>query len=257
MNDDPTAPSASGASRVLACVFAHPDDETFSSGATLARYSAAGAACHLLCATDGDAGTSSDIEVSSREELGRLRRAELHEAARVLGARSAHSLGLLDGGLPEADADALIGGIVRFLRAHRPQVVITFGPEGAPNLHRDHRAISRVATAAFFLAGLPDAYADQLEGPDALAPHAPHRLYYVSWEPPGPGAGFPHAVPLTARIDPRPWNDVKRAAFDAHRTQHVLRDAFERIAMKDTEAFALAAGTPQPRAVVEDLFEGL
>ncbi|HEY0969616.1 MAG TPA: PIG-L family deacetylase [Gemmatimonadales bacterium] len=257
MTDDPPATPAGAPSRALACVFAHPDDETFSSAATLARYSAAGVACHLLVATDGDAGRSSAIRVASREELGRLRRAELHEATRLLGVRSVHPLGLPDGGLPQVDADALTGEIVRFLRAHRPQVVITFGPEGAPNAHRDHRAISRLATAAFFLAGLPDAFADQLDGRDALAPHTPRRLYYVSWEPPGPGADIPHAVPLTARMYAAPWNDVKRAAFDVHRTQHVHREHFERIAMTPHEAFALAAGEPQPRGVVEDLFEGL
>lgn len=243
--------------RALACIFAHPDDETFSSAATLAHYASAGVACHVLSATDGDAGRSSTIAVSSREELGRLRRAELREAARVLGVRSVHALGLPDGGLAQVDADALTGEIVRHLRTHRPQVVVTFGPEGAPNAHRDHRVISRVATAAFFLAGLPDAFADQLEGPGAFAPHAPRRLYYVSWEPPAPGDGVPHAVPLTARLDARPWDGVKRAAFEAHRTQHTHRERFERISMTPAEAFALAAGVPQPRAIVEDLFEGM
>ncbi len=243
--------------RTLACVFAHPDDETFSSAATLARYAAEGVGCHLLVATDGDAGKSSAIEVASREELGRLRRAELQEAARLLGVRSVRALGMPDGGLAQVDADELTDEIVRFLRAHRPQVVITFGPEGAPNAHRDHRVISRVATAAFFLAGLPDAFADQLAGPDALAPHAPRRLFYVSWDPPEPGAGIPHPVPHTARIDAARWNEVKRAAFEAHRTQHVHRDRFEQLAMTPHESFALAAGEPQPRAIVVDLFEGM
>ena len=245
--DAPTA-------RTLAAVFAHPDDETFAMGATLPRYAAVGIALHLLAATDGDGGRASGIAVGSREELGRLRRAELHEAARRLGVRTVTSLGHPDGGLPAVDADRLVGEVVRFLRAHRPEVVVTFGPEGAPNLHRDHRAISRAATAAFFLAALPTAYLEQLA--EGLAPHAARRLFYDAWEP-GAGALAAHSVPVTARLDAAPWDDAKRAAFDAHRTQHEFRDRFEEIAMRDDESFALAAGVPQPRALVEDLFEGL
>jgi len=242
--------------RALAAVFAHPDDETFACGATLARYAAAGVRCDLLCATDGDAGKASGVSVGSREELGRLRRAELHEAARRLGVGRVHTLGLPDGALGAGDQDELVGEFVRFLRETRPQVVVTFGPEGAPNAHRDHRAISRAATAAFFLAGLPTAFAAQLD--DGLAPHAPRRLYYTSWEPPTPTSAVRHhAVPLTARLDARPWNDAKRAAFELHRTQHALRDKFEAQAMADHEAYALAAGEPQPAPIVDDLFAGL
>jgi LmbE family N-acetylglucosaminyl deacetylase len=213
-------------------------------------------ACTLLCATDGDAGRTSDVKVTSRAALGAARRAELHAAARILGVRDVWTLGLGDGVLPQADADALTGEIVRFLRTHRPQVVVTFGPEGAPNAHRDHRAISRAATAAFFLAGLTTAFADQLD--DGLAPHVPARLYYASWEPPRVGGPISvEAVPLTARLDARPWNGTKVRAFEAHRTQHVLRGTFLATALFDAECFALAAGVPQPAPVVDDLFAGL
>lgn len=245
-----------GEGRTLAGVFAHPDDETFSSAATIARHAAAGDLCHLLCATDGDAGRSSSVAVASREELGRLRRAELHAAATVLGVRSVHSLGLPDGALPQADAESLLAGIVQFLRQHRPAVVVTFGPEGGPNSHRDHKVISRLTTAAFFLAAMPSAWPEQLRH-DVLSPHRARRLYYVAWAPPPPGAAEPHSVPLTALIDARPWERTKRAAFEAHRTQLSLRDSFERLAMTAAEGFALAAGEPQPRQLVEDLFEGL
>lgn len=242
------------AARTLAAVFAHPDDETFSMGATLPRYAAEGVALHLLAATDGDGGRASGIAVASREELGRLRRAELHEAARRLGVRTVTSLGHPDGGLPAVDADLLVGEVVRFLRTRRPDVVVTFGPEGAPNLHRDHRAMSRAATAAFFLAAFPTAYPEQLA--EGLLPHATRRLFYVAWQP-GAGALAAHSVPVTARLEATPWDDAKRAAFDAHRTQHEFRGRFEEIAMRDDESFALVSGVAQPRALVEDLFEGL
>jgi LmbE family N-acetylglucosaminyl deacetylase len=249
-------PDPPPARRTLVALFAHPDDETFSMGATLPRYAAEGVAIHLLCATDGDGGRVSSVAVGSRAELGRLRRAELHAAARLLGVRTVTSLGLSDGALPAADADALAGAMVRHLRTHRPQVVATFGPEGAPNAHRDHRALSRAATAAFFLAALPTAYPEQLD--EGLAVHAADRLYYVAWDAPAPGDAITvHSVPPTARLDARPWDATKRAAFDAHRTQHDLRDRFEAIAMRDDESFALAAGRPQSSARVSDLFAGL
>lgn len=252
----PAAITPPATAHALAAVFAHPDDETFSMGATLSRYAAAGVPCTLLCATDGDAGRASGVAVTSRAELAAARRAELRAAARILGLRDVTSLGLGDGVLSKADADALTGEIVRFLRTHRPQVVVTFGPEGAPNAHRDHRAISRVATAAFFLAGLDTAFPDQLD--DGLAPHVPARLYYASWEPPRVGGAIDvAAVPLTARLDARPWNDVKVRAFEAHRTQHAHRDLFLATALSDSECFALAAGVPQPAPIVDDLFAGL
>lgn len=236
----------------LAAVFAHPDDETFAVGGTLARYHAMGVRWDLYCATDGDAGRSSGIPVSSRAELATLRRNELRLAARHLGAGEIACAGHPDGALGGVDTDLLVGEIVRFLRAVRADVVVTFGPEGAPTGHRDHKVISRAATAAFFLSGLRTAY------PDAGAPHAARRLYYVTWDPPGPGAELQlEGLPATARLDVRDWHDAKREAFHFHATQRQHEPRFVELGLTDEELFALASGVPQPRAVVADLFEGL
>jgi LmbE family N-acetylglucosaminyl deacetylase len=238
----------------LAVIFAHPDDETFATGATLARCAAGGVRTALYVATDGDAGKSSGIAVASREELGALRRRELAAACAILGVPVVRHGGHPDGALGTVDADALIGELVDFLREQRPDVVVTFGPEGAPTGHRDHQAISRAATAAFFLAGLASAYPAQLAG--GRGPHRARRLYYVSWDPPMPERNVHQAgLPIAARIDTRPWLDTKRRAFDAHRTQHMHRDQFE-ATLRDDEPFALASGR-QPRDVVDDLFEGV
>jgi LmbE family N-acetylglucosaminyl deacetylase len=245
----------------IAALFAHPDDETYSVAGTIARYAAAGVACHLFCATDGDAGRASGVPVSSRAELGGVRRAELREAARIIGFRDVRYAGHPDGRLPEVDADCLTGEMVDFLREHRPQVVITFGPEGAPNAHRDHRAISRAATAAFFLAGLSTAYPEQLArgGPGpARHPHRADRLYYVTWEP--PALDEPkrvEGVPATVRVDVTAQLTLKRRAFLAHATQQDHREDFERHGMTPHELLALAAGVPQPAAMLDDLFAGL
>ena len=242
--------------RALAAVFAHPDDETFSLGGTLARYAAEGVRCDLFCATDGGAGRASGVPVSSPEELAALRREELITAARILGVDELRLPGHPDGRLGAVDADLLVGEVVAFLRERRPQVVVTFGPEGARNAHRDHRAISRAATAAFFLAGLETAYPEQLG--ERRRPHAPGRLWYVTWKTPPPDAELKvHGLPIAAQVDVGAYLATKRAAFEAHRTQRDHRRRFETVALASAEAFAFAAGAPLQTTPADDLFAGL
>ncbi|MDQ3997362.1 MAG: PIG-L family deacetylase [Gemmatimonadota bacterium] len=240
--------------KVVAAIFAHPDDESFSIGGTIARYAKLGVRWHLFCATDGDAGRTSAVPVASRAELGALRRNELIAAARLLGVRGQIvARGYPDGALAQVEADRLVGDVVAFLRDVKPDLVITFGPEGAPNAHRDHRAISRAATAAFHLAASPTAYADQQQ-----SAHAAARLYYVTWPPPGVGSPYTvYGVPATARIDIRRELETKRRAFLLHATQRELMDRFELLALTDEESYALAGGRPQPRETIDDLFDGL
>ena len=176
-------------------------------------------------------------------------------ASRILGIGSLSTPGHGDGVLKEVDPERLIGEIVFFLRRYRSDVVLTFGPEGAPTQHRDHRAISRAATAAYFLAGLPTEYADQLR---EVEPHSPARLYYAAWDPPAESAELRTlSAPVTCRVAVSDYLDVKRKAFLAHETQRQHEARFEELKMLPTERFALAAGVPQPRAVTEGLFEGL
>ena len=239
----------------LGCVFAHPDDETFASGGTIAKLAGAKTQIDLFCATDGDAGKTSGIPVSSRAELGARRRSELAAAARILGIGSLSTPGHGDGVLREVDPDRLVGEIVLFLRHYRPDVVLTFGPEGAPTQHRDHRAISRAATAAFFLAGLSTEYADQLR---EVEPHAPSRLYYCAWQTPPPGAELAtQSVKATCGVDVSAYLETKRAAFSAHVSQRQHWRRFEELAMTPVEQFALAAGVQQPQTVTDSLFDGL
>jgi LmbE family N-acetylglucosaminyl deacetylase len=239
--------------RKVAALFAHPDDETFSIGGTIAHYAKLGVRWDLFCATDGDAGRSA-VPVSSRTELAGLRRNELIAAARLLGVRGEIvARGYLDGELAQLDADRLVGDVVEFLRDVKPDIVITFGPEGAPNAHRDHRAMARAATAAFYLAALPTAYPDQQR-----PTHEAARLFYLTWPPPGARSPYTvYGVPATARIDVHRELDTKRHAFLIHATQRELMDRFELLALTNEEWYALAGGRPQPREMIADLFEGL
>ena len=137
--------------------------------------------------------------------------------------------------------------IVRLIRRERPAVVLTFGPEGAPTRHRDHRAISRLATAAVLLADTTTAYPEQLG--EGLAPHRADRLCYVTWPTPAPDADPPtEGQPTDIRVPVREWLPRKREAFDVHRTQRELLAHFERLALADTEDYFVAIGAPAPPA---------
>jgi LmbE family N-acetylglucosaminyl deacetylase len=240
----------------IACVFAHPDDETFCTGGIIAKYAAVGIRTDLFCATDGDAGRNSSVPISSRDELANIRRRELLAASAILWIDTVDQPAYGDGTLHQLDPSELIGDIVGFLRRTRPTILITFGPEGAPTGHRDHRAISRAATAAFFLSALPTAYSEQVE--HGLQPHRAARLYYCAWPFPHVHPGFKlESVPLTATIAVGPWKERKLAAFMAHATQQYAYDLFVNSVLLDTEQFALASGLPQPAEIVDDLFAGL
>jgi hypothetical protein len=88
--------------------------------------------------------------------------------------------------------------------------------------------------------------------------HTPARLFYLSWAPPSPGAELDTlAVPATARIEVGELLHRKELAFAAHRTQHQHRRRFEELGMVSPEFYALAAGVPQPAALIDDLYAGL
>lgn len=239
--------------RRIGLVFAHPDDETFCVGGIVAKYAAAGVKIDLFCATDGDAGKAAGVPVSSRADLASIRREETRAAASVLGIETIEFGSYRDGKVEQEDQTMLVGDIVGFIRRHRPEVVIGFGPEGAPTGHRDHKAMSRATFAAFFLASLRSAYAD-----DGLEPHSAARLFFHAWRFPLADPKLKlESVPSTCSIDVRAFRDRKEAAFKAHATQQGSSQAFYGAALVDDEQLAFGAGVPQPSAMIDDVFAGL
>ncbi|HWN82276.1 MAG TPA: PIG-L deacetylase family protein, partial [Candidatus Udaeobacter sp.] len=83
----------------LAAVFAHPDDESFGPGGTLARYAALGVELTLVCGTRGEAGSLGHSKRYGPDLLGRIRQAELEAAVEVIGFRALHMLGYADKGV--------------------------------------------------------------------------------------------------------------------------------------------------------------
>src|SRR5690606_6141471 len=112
---------------------AHPDDESFVGGGTLAHYAAQGVSTALLCATDGQAGRAGLTgrePLTSRDQLGQIRRAELTQAAHALGIGELITPGWMDGQLDRVPDQQGVELLMDAFRQVRPEIVISFGPEG-------------------------------------------------------------------------------------------------------------------------------
>lgn len=169
--------------RRLMAVLAHPDDESLGFGGTLARYAAEGVETSLVTATRGQRGRYAgnmpgSPEHPGREALGRIREAELRAAAAELGVGDVTVLDHEDQVLDAADPREAVTAIVGHLRRIRPQVVLTFAPDGGYG-HPDHIAISQFTSAATMAASDP---AFGAGGVAALGPpHTVMKLYHLAW----------------------------------------------------------------------------
>src|SRR5205807_1125194 len=159
----------------LMCILAHPDDESLGNGGILAKYAAEEIETYLVTATRGERGWfGNKSDYPGPQTLGKIREAELLAAARVLGIGHVDFLDYLDGDLDQAPPAEVIAKIVGQVRRVKPDVVVTFGPDGAYG-HPDHIAICQFTTAAIVEA----ASASSLYQRD-LSPHAVSKLYYMA-----------------------------------------------------------------------------
>ena len=158
----------------LLAVFPHPDDETLGLGSTLARYAAEGVETYLVCATRGERGWfDSEGPDPGLEAVGQIREAELRCAAEQLALREVNFLDYIDGDVDQSDPEEIIGKIVTHIRRIKPQVVVTFGPDGAYG-HPDHIALSQFTNGALVCA------ADRnFVDANVQPPHRVLKLYYM------------------------------------------------------------------------------
>ena len=161
-------------------VFAHPDDESFCAGGTFAKYAATGAEVMVVSATRGEAGQIRMPSVATRRTLGDVRAQELHLACQRLNVQYARCLEHMDGTLKDVEQEVLTRQITEIIRTFRPDVVITFGPDGGYG-HPDHIAISNATTAACMRSGERDQFPEHIAA--GLEPHQPARLYYSYFPP--------------------------------------------------------------------------
>ena len=169
--------------KVILAVLAHPDDETFGMGGTLALYSRKGVEVHLVCATRGEVGEVPDGMMDGFSSVAELREDELRRAGELLGLKSINYLGYRDSGMPgsadnhhpqalaAAPLDEVAGKVVHYIRLLKPQVVLTFDPIGGYR-HPDHIAIQRAAEKAFYSAGDANQYKSDLPS------YSPQKMYF-------------------------------------------------------------------------------
>lgn len=146
--------------KVLLAVLAHPDDETFGTGGTLALYAHQGVAVHLVCATRGEVGEMEEKYMRGFNSIAERREAELRCAAEKLGLAGVYFLDYRDSGMPGTPdnehpqalaaqpVEQVAEEIAGYIRRVQPQVVITFDPIGGYR-HPDHIAIHKATVMAF------------------------------------------------------------------------------------------------------------
>ena len=217
----------------LATILAHPDDETFGTGGTLIRYASEGIAVHSLCLTEGEKGWAGgdSAPLVPREHVGAARALELAEAGRRMGATSVTCLKYPDGDLAGVKEEYVVRDIVRWLRRIRPDVVITWGPDGGYG-HPDHIAAGERAMRAIELAGIarhePELgdhvhvkrcyrFVIQAEFLDNLARLVPEFAEYMKTLTNKPQRWTRER--LGAALDVRGLMERKWDAMQAHRTQ--------------------------------------
>jgi LmbE family N-acetylglucosaminyl deacetylase len=171
--------------QTLLAVLAHPDDESFGMGGTLALYATRGCDVYLVCATRGEVGEADEEHMKGFATVGEMRESELRCAAGILGLKGVFFLGYRDSGMPgtpennHPDAQAghpveeVAGRVAKYIRELKPEVILTFDPIGGYR-HPDHIHIQQATTLAFERANDPNFH------PEAGAPFTPGALYFHS-----------------------------------------------------------------------------
>ena len=236
----------------LLCVFAHPDDESYGPGGTIAQNSLAGVEVFLLMFTAGEAGSIGISKDLPRDELGRRRRLELAAACQALGVREHRILGAPDGGVANVDRVWAIAEIVHDIRRYRPHVAMTFHRGGVSG-HPDHIAVTTYLDEAIAAAGK--------DGPQVMYEWGIPRDKAPLYERPSLVPLEKQDIAAVIAIGDDAI-DHKIAAIRAHATQvdffHSLEQKFDYREMARHESFARAhSRIATPATPVSDLFYGI
>jgi N-acetyl-1-D-myo-inositol-2-amino-2-deoxy-alpha-D-glucopyranoside deacetylase len=183
--------------KVLVMVGAHPDDESFGAGGTLAYYVQQGVKAYYICGTRGEAGEVPEEMLKGYSSIAQLRTYELECAGNALGLTEVIYLGYRDSGMegspdnknPESLVAAPVDEVAKIITAHlrnlKPQVIITSDSKGGYG-HPDHIKIHQATVKAFNACNDPNQY------PQAGPPYQPQKLYFNV---------FPHKwMKMTVRI---------------------------------------------------------
>jgi len=137
----------------LLVVMAHPDDESMGTGGLILRHTRLGIEVNLICATRGEKGWGGKPPGARREDLSRIRTAELEAAATALAINSYVLWDYPDGGVEGSDQAEITTRIGEQIARLAPAAVVGWGPDGAYG-HPDHIGMGRCTDAA--VAAAPD-----------------------------------------------------------------------------------------------------
>lgn len=216
--------------RTVLAVFAHPDDESLMCGGTLARLADAGVRTVLICGSRGERGSISDPALVPDGDLGRVRVAELRDAATVLGIHEVIALDHKDGDLRWFDVKEFHDDIVAAIETYRPDAVITFAENGL-YWHLDHigvhertyTAVKSFGSAAppLYWVTMPKGLIRKLVEAARAKGGAPGDSSFWGLEPDAFGEA---ELADSFSIDVRPWVARKMRALRCHRTQMGARN---------------------------------
>jgi LmbE family N-acetylglucosaminyl deacetylase len=241
----------------LLCVTAHPDDEAGNFGGSLLLYRQRGVETHVICLTPGQA-ASNRGGARTDQELATLRRKEFSASCEILKVAHGEVLDYADAHLHRIDLYSVVAELTRRMRQIRPQVVLTFGPEGGVTGHPDHGMAGIFTSLAFQWAGRSNRFPEQLQ--NGAAPYRPQKLYYAAAPFTLPNRQPVSPPPATVTIDIGKFLDDKIRAFQAHTSQSPLFPIFEKGVRQrgPKEEFHLAAtSTPGQLQPETDLFHGV
>lgn len=269
----------------LMAVHAHPDDEASSTGGVLAKYSDEGVRTVVVTCTNGEfgdtpGGVKPGEDGHDEQAVAEIRLAELRESCKHLGVTELELLGYHDSGMPDWEyknrPDAfcnvpeseVAGRIGALIERYRPQVVISYDPEGAYQ-HPDHVHAARCALAAAAASGIPAKFyqtamrrSDWRELWDALREQGVEVPDVREIPPEMLRQMEERERRITTNVDIRPVLERKRAALLAHASQ--IRDSwFSKIPPElgervfGRESFIRASDTTGAPVPEDDLFAGL
>ncbi|HZD68652.1 MAG TPA: PIG-L family deacetylase [Actinomycetes bacterium] len=252
-------------------VVAHPDDDAYGCAGTVALHADDPRFRFLLVhATDGEAGRIAPGSNATRKTLGAIRREEDRRAWQVLGRQpDRHEwLGYPDGGLAELPLEELVDRIAVILAEERPDVVLTFGPDGITG-HPDHITVGQATTQAFLRhagddgpglrrlvhGAIRQSVIDRFNArrvARGMQPWDPTRIYHLRGIPDEridvdiDTSGVAHRVRAAMLEHRTQWEDVNSTLFtDSQKVKAVSREP------------GVIAWPGRPGRILRDLFEDL
>lgn len=239
--------------------YAHPDDEQGVSG-LMHKYASEGVDVTLVCATRGEAGEIAPGIPATPATLGQVREEEMRCAAEKIGVNNLYFFDYRDSGMDgtkenqdarslwQANPLEVTEKLVRIIRRHKPQVMLTFDANGGYG-HPDHIKIHQAALMAYFVSGDARVYPEQI-AQENLQPWSVSKLYFGAFPRSrferyaelAKKAGIDLGVPMqeflkraqpdeiiTTRIDVAPYVDLKLNALFCHASQMNPNSVFSKI----------------------------